>query len=612
MENNLGALVRDLEQNFISGTTKISKHVDVSLNENIERIEAYLNSKHTTGEYDSMGREKPFFNIVRAAVNVWFRATDIDRKDIMIKPTKESDTVGALLLSVHLHNWMRQSNFGVFLNNFGITLARYGSAVSKWVETDDELVAEVVPWNRLIVDTVDMNSAPVIEKLYLTPAQLVKRKGYDQEVVKELLETKKSRETTSKDKKDNQSDFIEIYEVHGELPLSYLTDKEEDQDTYVQQMHVLSFQAKKQGRKTEYDDFCLYKGKEKKNPYHLSHLIPEDGRTMSVGAVEGLFDSQWMVNHTAKAIKDQLDLASKLIFQTSDGSFVGQNAINAIETGDILVHAENKPLTQLANSSHDITSLQNFAIQWKSLGNEINGVSESMLGNNPPSGTAWRQTEALLQESHSLFEIMTENKGLAIEEMIREYVLPYLRKKMDTKDEIVLTLSDMDITNIESRYVKNQAIKLNNKLIKDAVLSGQIAEQPDLAQLENDIKGGLQEQGNFRFFKPSDLNDKTWKEVLKDIEGDVEVVITNEQTDKQAMLTTLNTMLATLARLGGRPLSKDEKLVFNKILTEVGGISPLQLSQSEQPATGSQEPTPRGGQVGVADLAGLIPKENVK
>ena len=89
MENNLGALVRDLEQNFISGTTKISKHVDVSLNENIERIEAYLNSKHTTGEYDSMGREKPFFNIVRAAVNVWFRATDIDRKDIMIKPTKE-------------------------------------------------------------------------------------------------------------------------------------------------------------------------------------------------------------------------------------------------------------------------------------------------------------------------------------------------------------------------------------------------------------------------------------------------------------------------------------------------------------------------------------------
>lgn len=612
MENNLGALVRDLEQNFISGTTKISKHVDVSLNENIERIEAYLNSKHTTGEYDSMGREKPFFNIVRAAVNVWFRATDIDRKDIMIKPTKESDTVGALLLSVHLHNWMRQSNFGVFLNNFGITLARYGSAVSKWVETDDELVAEVVPWNRLIVDTVDMKSAPIIEKLYLTPAQLVKRKGYNQEVVKELLETKKSRETTSKDKKDNQSDFIEIYEVHGELPLSYLTDKEEDQDIYVQQMHVLSFQAKKQGRKTEYDDFCLYKGKEKKNPYHLSHLIPEDGRTMAVGAVEGLFDSQWMVNHTAKAIKDQLDLASKLIFQTSDGSFVGQNAINAIETGDILVHAENKPLTQLANSSHDITSLQNFAIQWKSLGNEINGVSESMLGNNPPSGTAWRQTEALLQESHSLFEIMTENKGLAIEEMIREYVLPYLRKKIDTKDEIVLTLSDMDITNIESRYVKNQAIKLNNKLIKDAVLSGQIAEQPDLAQLENEVRGGLQEQGNFRFFKPSDLDDKTWKEVLKDIEGDVEVVITNEQTDKQAMLTTLNTMLATLARLGGRPLSKDEKLVFNKILTEVGGISPLQLSQSEQPATGSQEPTPRGGQVGVADLAGLIPKENVK
>ena len=610
MENNLGKLVRELEQNFISGTTKISKHVDVSLNDNIERIEAYLNSKHTSGEYDSMGREKPFFNIVRAAVNVWFRATDIDRKNIMIKPTKESDTVGALLLSVHLHNWMRQNNFGIFLNNFGITLARYGSAVSKWVETEDGLISEIIPWNRLIVDTIDINNAPIIEKLYLTPAQLLKRKSYDQAVVKELLETKKARETISKDKKDTQADFIEVYEVHGELPLSYLTGKEEDEDTYVQQMHVLSFQARKQGKKTEYDDFCLYKGKEKKNPYYIAHLIPEDGRTMSVGAVESLFDSQWMVNHTAKAIKDQLDLASKLIFQTSDGNFVGQNALNAIETGDILIHAPNQPLTQLANSSHDITSLQSYGNQWKSLGNEITGISESMLGNNPPSGTAWRQTEALLQESHSLFEIMTENKGLALEEMLREYVLPYLRKKMDTKDEIVVTLSDMDITQIESRYIKNQAIKLNNKIIKDAVLSGQILEQPDLAQLENQVREGLQEQGNFRFFSPSDLDDKTWKEVLKDIEGDVEVVVTNEQTDKQAVLTTLNTMLATLARLGGRPLSKDEKLVFNKILTEVGGISPLQLNQSEQPVVGSQESTPRGGQVGATDLAGFIPKEN--
>ena len=83
-----------------------------------------------------------------------------------------------------------------------------------------------------------------------------------------------------------------------------------------------------------------------------------------------------MLNHTAKQIKDQLDLASKLIFQTSDGNFVGQNALTSIESGDIMIHQINQPLTQLANNSHDITSLQNFGQQWKALGNEITGVSE--------------------------------------------------------------------------------------------------------------------------------------------------------------------------------------------------------------------------------------------
>lgn len=109
-----------------------------------------------------------------------------------------------------------------------------------------------------------------------------------------------------------------------------------------------------------------------------------------------------MVNHSQKSIKDQLDLASKLIFQTADANFIGQNALSSIETGDILIHNVNQPLTQVNNNSHDVTSLSNFGQSWKALGSEINGISEAMLGIAPKSGTAWRQTEALLQESYSL------------------------------------------------------------------------------------------------------------------------------------------------------------------------------------------------------------------
>jgi hypothetical protein len=37
---------------------------DFDLCENINKIDAYINSRHVSGKTDSMGREKPFFNIV--------------------------------------------------------------------------------------------------------------------------------------------------------------------------------------------------------------------------------------------------------------------------------------------------------------------------------------------------------------------------------------------------------------------------------------------------------------------------------------------------------------------------------------------------------------------
>lgn len=91
-------LVRQAEQNDQQGNTLISKYVTFDMRENINKIEAYINSKHISGDTDSMGRDKPFFNIVTGIVNIWFRATDIDRKNIRIKSTKAEDTIMAFLV----------------------------------------------------------------------------------------------------------------------------------------------------------------------------------------------------------------------------------------------------------------------------------------------------------------------------------------------------------------------------------------------------------------------------------------------------------------------------------------------------------------------------------
>lgn len=589
--SDVGEIVRKMESDFVSGTTHVSKYVDVSLYDDINRIYAYLESKHTTGDTDSLDREKPFFNIVLAARNIWFRATDIDRSNIKIRPTKEEDDLGTFLATIHLQNWMRRENFGQFLNSWGINMAGFNESVVKFVEKGGKLIPSVVPWNRIICDQIDFASNPKVELLELTEAQLRKRKEFDQELVDKLCIALESRKTFGKQTKDNKSNYIRLYEVHGELPVSCLTGNEDDEDEYTQQMHVITFIASKDNGK--YDDYTLFAGREAKDPYLLTALLPEvDGSVALRGSVKTLFDAQWMQNHTAKAIKDQLDLASKLIFQTSDPTFVGQNVLTAIENGDILIHRANEPLTQIANTSHDITSLQNFGVQWKQLGNEITGISESMLGATAPSGTAWRQVDQLLQESHSLFELMTENKGLYVEEMLREFVIPHLKKKMDTTDEVTATLKAHDISKIDARYIKNTSIQAANRMAKEKILNGEevTPEEQELfaAAHASTTQEKLSEQGNQRYFSPSLLKDKTWKEVFKDLEWEVEADITNESMDKDA-LTTLNTMMQTLAQNPNILQDPNMRMLWNKILSLTGAVSPLEIVVTPPPPPPEQQ-----------------------
>ena len=580
------SLVRELESEYVNGTTQKSKYVDFSMPEVIETIYAYLSSKHISGSHDSMGREKPFFNICTAVANIWYRATDIDRKNIRIKPTKREDVLKAFIASVHLQEYMRKDAFGKFLNTWGLTLARFGSAVLKFVEKDGELHSEVVPWQRLIVDAIDFKNNPVIEVLELTPAQLRNNSSYDQEVVEALIKTtdavRKTRDGKDKDDKDG---YIKLYEIHGELPLSYLTYEEEDETQYVQQMHVVAFVKKQKG--DDYEDFTLVSGKED-NPYMITHLIEEEGQTLGIGAVQHLFEAQWMVNHSQKAIKDQLDLVSKVFFQTPDRNYAGRNALTNIEVGDILYHEPNQPLTQVNNGSHDIGSLQSFMGQWQVLAKELTSTPDAIAGNTFPSGTAYRQVVALQQEAHSLFEIMTENKGLAIEDMMRTRIIPFIIKKMDSTKEIVATLDEQQIQRIDSVYIPNEAVRRANQKIIEEALRGvptTLEEGEELVSEETEaITSALAGDGNQRFLVPSEIAEKTWKDSLGTFAWDVEVEVTNETTDKEAVMTTLTTVMQTIATNPEVLQDPNMKALFNKILVTTGEFSPLQLAtQQPQP-----------------------------
>lgn len=595
-QDSLHSIVQEAEKNLTTGTVKLGEYVEWSLHDTVETIFAYLNSKHISGSKDALGRDKPFFNIVTAAVNIWYRATDLDRKDIVVMPNSQSTVVPAFLATIYLQEWMKKARFSVFLNTWGRTLAAYGSAVVKFVERNGELYASVVPWNRLIVDPIDFNALPHIEKFYKTPAQLKNMAtpghpdyaGYNMDAVKSLLDSQQTRETLRGEKKDNMSDFIELYEVHGNLSQYVYFDsqgkktEEGDEDIFFQQMHVISWVGEV-GKDNK--NFTLYSGKEKRDPYMITHLIEEDGRTLSIGAVEYLFDAQWMQNHTMKAWKDQMDLASRLVFQTADPNFVGKNVISNIEVGDILTHIDQKPIEPFPNTGHDITNLLSFSQQWRALGQELTSTPEAARGITPPSGTALGTVQIVTGQGLSLFEIMVENKANALDEMMREFVLPYIKKKMNNTDELMAILEERDIRKIDAMYVPREAVRRFNNRVIEEVLAGKTPQPFNKSIEEASVMSSLSEMGNQRALSPGDI---TWSEVTKDLEWKLDIAIANEQYDKQVILQTLSSVLQTLAT---NPLVLQDpnmKLLFNKILSFTNIVSPVELSVATAPQMISQ------------------------
>jgi hypothetical protein len=292
-------------------------------------------------------------------------------------------------------------------------------------------------------------------------------------------------------------------------------------------------------------------------------------------------------------MKDTLDLASKLIFQTADTKFQGRNVLSAIETGEIMIHTADRPLTRLANDKPDIVAMQQFSQMWNNLGQEITSTPEAMRGTTMPSGTPYSLGAYLGGQANSLFELMTENKGLSIEDMARMFVIDHLKKKLKHKDEIVGILDDAGVEEIDAMFVPSEAIKRFNKQAKEDVLAGEVPEQFNQDQAEAQVRQSLDMSGNQRFFKPDELDQKDWDELFGDFDwNNIRVEVTNEQSDKQAVLQTLSALYTSLVTVNRAAAD----VVMRKILTETGVVSPMELSAiPASPPIAPEVPTPGGG-----------------
>jgi hypothetical protein len=177
---------------------------------------------------------------------------------------------------------------------------------------------------------------------------------------------------------------------------------------------------------------------------------------------------------------------------------------------------------------------------------------------------------------------MTENKGLAIEDMMRTYVIPWIKKQLNSNEEIVANLNMYGIEQLDAMYVKNEAIRRENRRIISQVVNGEIALPADITKAQGDIQSELKDLGGKRFYKPSEIN---WQEEFKDFEWECVVDVTKEASFSKENLATLTTVLQTIANNPTVLTNPNAKLLFNKILDITGAVSPIELQEVPQQPT---------------------------
>ncbi len=576
---------------YRSNTITITEGYDFSQYETLRTIELYDNDRFVTGNKDSLDREKPFFNIVSFRKNVAIRATDLDTKDVHIESERNTKTSYAesFLLNLKSRNWMKLAGFAQFLNRMGATRAKYGGVLVKKTERDGELGIHVVAWLNAITDQVDIKNGTKIERHPYTPAQLKTEAPKNWKNIDDAIETaKKERAAQATDTfKQNKTptSTIEVFEIHGVLPSSFLRGAEGygddygSDDEYERQMHVVVLDTKDCGTGENKDytkakGVTLYAGIEDEDPYKYLPYEEVDGRGLGKGVIESLLEAQVWTNYSEKQKKDMLDLAAKIIFQTTDGNIAAQNVLTDVELGQVIKLADQKTLTRVDNSAHSFAQFQALAADWDKQAERVSSTFNAITGETMPSGTPYRQTAILNQEAGSLFEYRREEAGIFVREIFLDWVLPFLIKQLKSDKELTATL-DPEELEIISEAVANQE---SDKFAKDRILKGEDVTPEDKQAVHDAVKDASMQLRRRSF--------KGFEKLFTDFMATVDVVTTGEQKNKAAMLETISNIIGFVTKMqlpDGRNLALEDgpmRTLFLQLM-ETAGVSPLFLTKMQ-------------------------------
>lgn len=523
----------------------------------IRTIEFYTNNQYISGNTDSLEREKPFYNVCNYRVTTAKVATDLDVKDIKYEPDSLKFRVQAMIINKELYKYLKDSNFSETLNDMGYTRPKYGGVLVKKSMVDGKLNIGVVDWTNLEFDPSDVVGGVLVETFYMQPSDLSKQEEWYN--VDEVL---KAHAKYCK----NKPQKIEIKEVSGEFPLSFYPENEdnmkyEDNGKYARMCFYIAVIGKKK--------YMLYYELEKENRF--KYLAWEKvGLGLGRGVVEDGFESQVWQNDAMISMKNAMELAGKVILST-DSNKISGNAITGVDNGHIFQIEQGRSLTSVNLAASSLPQFQNIIELWDAQYNKVSSTFDANTGEAPTAGTPYSQTALLNQVANSPFEYRREECGIFLNEILNDWIYPYLKKKILKEHNLVAEYDDEELDLIDEAV----AIYESNNYLKEQILNpeAKVPTRADQAMMIEGVKSDLKKLGKKREIKIP--------EGFLDVKGHLSANITGELKNKGAILQSMDSIFKTVVSTfnpatGQYAALQDPALsrIFNQII-DMSGMSPL-------------------------------------
>jgi hypothetical protein len=424
-----------------------------------------------------------------------------------------------------------------------------------------------------------------------SPAELKKfSKVWDKEKIDEAIVMARNDKTNvSKNSKKSKTPgkYIEVYELHGCLPESWLKD-DGDPDTYVDQLQIVSFYTKNDGSK---DKFILYRGKEAPLNEMFDAMkidqVRSYGRACGRSIIERLFEPQVWNNYSAIKIKEKLDAAMDLFLSDSDE--LGNQKLSELPKNTILKQEKGSTTSRLNGSIQDMDKYMSHQKEMKESARMLGSASEAALGINPSSGTPFKLQDLIVQQGMGIHEYRQGKIATFFaDRLYPKWVLPSMVSEMNKGDMWLEELSLKELQYVAEaigvKKANRRAVELAlNKKPEDELM------QEDIEAYRDMVKQQWMNTGNKKFIQ-------VMKDELKNIPINVYVNIAGKQKYLAQQADKLTNFVREILR---NPQAFSQVPGIGELvnqLVEASGLNPIDFSAITKQITINQ-PNPEMAQV---------------